>query len=166
MYFTASVCPFWGIIGIYMLSQNYRKQFLPRQFLLATTLLLFIFEPSYKSWGFTMLPDALAQLPYQGRTVRYLRFFHGSAMLLLAASCPWCLLDTNILNLYIRPRSFTAIIGGIGLIFWIFLCILKTFGGDGAYNFSPMYFFNNYLFIRLGDVFSGLCRVHDIARVC
>ena len=139
-----------GIIGIYMLSQNYRKQFFPA-ILLATTLLLFIFEPSYKSWGFTMLPDALAN---------YLTKANGSVFTIF----PWFGYATFggfVSLMFARYQHFefvyptaivTAIIGGIGLIFGSSYVFLTLSGATGLQFFADV-FFNNYLFIRLGDVF-------------
>lgn len=139
-----------GIIGIYLLSQNYRKSFFPL-ILLATTLILFMFEPLYKAWGFSFLPDALAN---------YMTKANGSVFTIF----PWfgyaafggfvSLQFTKFKNFkYLYPTAIAlAIGGGIGLIFGSSYLFLALSGTTGLQLFADI-FFNNYLFIRLGDVF-------------
>ncbi|MGB6153119.1 MAG: acyltransferase family protein [Pricia sp.] len=139
-----------GIIGIYLLSQKYKKSFFP-VVLFGITLLLFLFEPIYKSWSFSFLPDALAN---------YLTKTNGSVFTIF----PWFGYATFggfVSLLFAKFKSFrylyptailTAIVGGIGLIFGSSYVFLKLSGATGLQLFADV-FFNNYLFIRLGDVF-------------
>ena len=157
-----------GIIGIYLLTQKYKKAFFPG-FLLTITLLLFLFEPLYKNWGFTFLPDALAN---------YLTKSNGSVFTIF----PWFGYATFggfVSLLFVKFKNFkhlyptaiaAATIGGMGLIFGSSELFLKLSGITGMQMFADV-FFNNYLFIRLGDVllvfavFMILRRILDNAMV-
>lgn len=138
-----------GIIGIYLLTQNHRKFVLPVVFLVTTTL-LFLFEPVYKSLQFSFLPEALAN---------YLTKANGSVFTII----PWfgyaafgaflSLLFTRFKKskyLYPTAIALTTIIG-LGLIFLSSDFFLALSGLTGMQLFADI-FFNNYLFIRLGDV--------------
>lgn len=139
-----------GIIAIYLISQKYKTSFFPT-ILLSITLILFLFEPLYKSWGFSFLPDALAN---------YLTKANGSVFTIF----PWfgyatfggfvSLLFAKFKDFkYLYPTAILlAIIGGTGLIFGSSYVFLKLSGATGLQLFADV-FFNNYLFIRLGDVF-------------
>lgn len=138
-----------GIIGIYLISQKYKKSFFSL-ILLGTTLTLFIFEPLYITWGFTFLPNSFAN---------YLTMTNGSVFTIF----PWfgyaafggfvSLLFTEFKNFkYLYPTAIAlSIIGGIGLIFGSSYLFLSLAGTTGMQLFADI-FFNNYLFIRLGDV--------------
>ncbi len=138
-----------GIIGIYLLAQKHKKSLLPF-LLLGVTLLLFLFEPMYKAWGFTFLPDAFAN---------YLTKANGSVFTIF----PWfgyaafggfvSLLFTKFKNFkYLYPTAIAiATLGGIGLIFGSTDLFLALSAATGVQLFADV-FFNNYLFIRLGDV--------------
>ncbi|HEA19612.1 hypothetical protein LCGC14_1253340 [marine sediment metagenome] len=157
-----------GIIGIYLLSQKYKKTFFPA-ILLAITVLLFLFEPLYKNWGFTFLPDALAN---------YLTKSNGSVFTIF----PWLGYATfggfvsllfvkfkNFKHLYPTAIALATIVGMV-LIFGSSELFLKLSGITGMQMFADV-FFNNYLFIRLGDVllvfavFMILRRILDNAMV-
>ncbi|WP_194530720.1 heparan-alpha-glucosaminide N-acetyltransferase domain-containing protein [Zobellia roscoffensis] len=138
-----------GIIGIYLLAQN-RKKFVFPTVLVSITLLLFIFEPTYKTWGFSFLPDAFAN---------YLTKSNGSVFTIL----PWfgyasfggflSLVFTKYKNFkYLYPVAipFFALAGAVLISFSsdLFLQLSKW---TDLQLFANIYF-NNYLFIRLGDV--------------
>ncbi len=138
-----------GIIGIYLLAQKHKKSLFPF-LLLGVTLLLFLFEPMYKAWGFTFLPDALAN---------YFTKSNGSVFTVI----PWfgyaafggfvSLLFIKFKNFkYLYPTAIAlATLGGFGLIFGSSDLFLVLSGATGIQLFADV-FFNNYLFIRLGDV--------------
>ncbi len=138
-----------GIIGIYLIVQKHKKSLFPF-LLLGATLLLFLFEPVYKTWSFTFLPDAFAN---------YFTKSNGSVFTIF----PWfgyaafggfvSLLFTKFKNFkYLYPTaSAIATMGGIGLIFGSSEAFLALSGVTGIQLFADI-FFNNYLFIRLGDV--------------
>lgn len=138
-----------GIIGIYLIVQKHKKSLFPF-LLLGVTLLLFLFEPVYKTWSFTFLPDAFAN---------YFTKSNGSVFTIF----PWfgyaafggfvSLLFTKFKNFkYLYPTaSVIAILGGIGLIFGSSEAFLALSAVTGIQLFADI-FFNNYLFIRLGDV--------------
>jgi uncharacterized membrane protein len=138
-----------GIIGIYLVSQKRKKSFFPI-ILLGATLSLFIFEPLYKTWVFAFLPDAFAN---------YLTKANGSVFTIF----PWfgyaafggflSLLFTKFKNFkYLYPTAIcTAVIGGLALVFGSSDLFLALSGVTGIQLFADI-FFNNYLFIRLGDV--------------
>ncbi|HET8737547.1 MAG TPA: heparan-alpha-glucosaminide N-acetyltransferase domain-containing protein [Pricia sp.] len=138
-----------GIIGIYLVSQK-RQAFLFPLVLLGATLSLFIFEPLYKTWGFAFLPDAMAN---------YLTKGNGSIFTIF----PWfgyaafggftSLLFTKFKNFkYLYPTAIgMAVVVGTGLIFGSSELFLGFSRLTGIQLFADI-FFNNYLFIRLGDV--------------
>jgi uncharacterized membrane protein len=139
-----------GIIGIYLLTYN-RKRWLFPVALAAITVLLFLFEPLYKQFTYSFLPDALSN---------YFTKTNGSVFTIF----PWfgyaafggflSLLFTRFKHFrYLYPTAIgAATIIGISLIFYssdLFLSISRL---TGIQLFADIYF-NNYLFIRLGDVF-------------
>ncbi|MUH37186.1 DUF1624 domain-containing protein [Zobellia amurskyensis] len=138
-----------GIIAIYLLAQKQKKFVFPTV-LLSITVLLFIFEPTYKAWSFSYLPDAFAN---------YLTKSNGSVFTIL----PWfgyasfgaflSVVFTKYKDFkylyFVAIPAFTAI--GATLIAYSsdwFLLISKI---TDLQLFANIYF-NNYLFIRLGDV--------------
>jgi len=139
-----------GIISIYLLTHSKRKFLFPT-ILIAVTMLLFLFEPQYQKWTYGFLPDAIAN--YFTRT-------NGSVFTIF----PWFGYATfgafisvlftrykNFKHLYPTAISISALVGLL-LIFYssdLFLWISRM---TGLQMFADIYF-NNYLFIRLGDVF-------------
>ncbi len=138
-----------GIISIYLLTQN-RKKYLFSLTLVGITGLLFLFEPIYKYWEFTFLPEAIAN---------YLTKTNGSVFTII----PWfgyaafggflSILFTKFKNSnYLYPIAITtAAAFGLTLIFFSSDFFLALSGWTGIQLFADI-FFNNYLFIRLGDV--------------
>ncbi|WP_282161668.1 heparan-alpha-glucosaminide N-acetyltransferase domain-containing protein [Ulvibacterium marinum] len=139
-----------GIIGLYLLMQN-RKKWLFPMVLASITFLLFLLEPLYKAFSYSFLPDALSN---------YFTKTNGSVFTIF----PWfgyaafggflSLLFTRFKDFkYLYPVAIgTAMVFGISLIFYssdLFLLISRF---TGIQLFADIYF-NNYLFIRLGDVF-------------
>lgn len=139
-----------GIIGLYLLMQNRKKWLFPMA-LASITFLLFLLEPLYKAFSYSFLPDALSN---------YFTKTNGSVFTIF----PWfgyaafggslSLLFTRFKDFkYLYPVAIgTAMVFGISLIFYssdLFLLISRF---TGIQLFADIYF-NNYLFIRLGDVF-------------
>ncbi|MEP2058607.1 MAG: heparan-alpha-glucosaminide N-acetyltransferase domain-containing protein [Maribacter litoralis] len=137
------------IIGFYILTFAKQKWIFPT-ILAFTTLLLFIFEPIYKTMGFEFLPQAIAN---------YLTKSNGSVFTII----PWLGYATigsfmsvvfskfqNSKNLYyyIVP-AYIAI--GLILIFFSSDIFMSIYEITGIQLFQSI-FSNNYLFIRLGDV--------------
>lgn len=138
-----------GIIGIYSLSGN-RKKWLFPAILVGATIALFVFEPWYKSANFQVLPQWIAN---------YFTKSNGSVFTIL----PWfgyatfgsftAVLFNRYQNRnYIYPKAI-SICAGIGsvLIFYSSDAFLALANYAGIKLFEAI-FFNNYLFIRLGDV--------------
>ncbi|NNK18256.1 MAG: DUF1624 domain-containing protein [Maribacter sp.] len=139
-----------GIIGIYLVSQYGKKSLLP-SLLLGVTAVLFLFEPIYKEWSFGFLPQAMAN---------YFTKTNGSVFTII----PWFGYTTfgaYMAVLFTRYKNYRYLYGyaitlclmvGLGLIFFSsgFLLGLSEFTGISVFNKIAM---NNYLFIRLGDVF-------------
>ena len=137
------------IVGLYLLSSK-MKSFVFPTLLIALSLLLFVFEPWYAKSSFESLPTFLAN--YVSKT-------NGSVFTII----PWLGYATfgsfiSILftkyktarNLYPIAIGTSLIIGGI-LIFTssnLFLWLSEILD---IQLFESIYF-NNYLFIRLGDV--------------
>ncbi|MEO1013065.1 MAG: heparan-alpha-glucosaminide N-acetyltransferase domain-containing protein [Bacteroidota bacterium] len=139
-----------GIVGIYLLTFKLGKWALPCV-LLGTTFVLFLLEPVYKEFTYPLLPDALAN---------YFTKSNGSVFTIL----PWfgyTTLGAFLSILFTRFRNFghlyTVAIGlcflvGSALIFYSSDLFHKLYTSTGIQLFADIYF-NNYLFIRLGDVF-------------
>lgn len=139
-----------GIIGIYLISQYGKKSLLP-SLLIGVTAVLFLMEPIYKEWSFGFLPQAMAN---------YFTKTNGSVFTII----PWFGYTTFgafMAVLFTRYKNYRYLYGyaitlclmvGLGLIFFSsdFLIGLSEFTGISVFNKIAM---NNYLFIRLGDVF-------------
>ncbi|WP_291965836.1 heparan-alpha-glucosaminide N-acetyltransferase domain-containing protein [Maribacter sp.] len=137
------------IIGFYILTFAKQKWIFPT-ILMVTTLLLFVFEPVYKTSSFEFLPQALAN---------YLTKANGSVFTII----PWLGYATigsfmsvifskyqyskNLYN-YIVPAY---IVTGLSLLFLSSDFFLAIYDATGITLFQAI-FNNNYLFIRLGDV--------------
>lgn len=139
-----------GIIGVYLLSQKGNKTLLPT-ILVAITGILFLFEPIYKEWSFGFLPQAVAN---------YFTKANGSVFTIL----PWFGYTTFgafLSVLFTRNKNFKylyeyaiilSVLIGFTLIFFSsdFLLGLSEITGITVFEAISL---NNYLFIRLGDVF-------------
>ena len=139
-----------GIIGIYLLSQNGKKSLLP-SLLIGATLVLFLFEPIYNEWSFGFLPKAMGN---------YFTKANGSVFTII----PWfgyttfgafmSVLFTRYKNYkYLYQYAITlCLLTGLGLIFLSsdFLLGLSELTGISLFKEIAI---NNFLFIRLGDVF-------------
>lgn len=138
-----------GIIGIYLLTIKKHKYLLPAV-LVAIMVVLFIFEPLYKQFSHSYLPKLMAN---------YLTKNNGSVFTIF----PWfgyacfgaflSLVFTKFKNykhLYpIAIASFSAL-GGL-LIYFSSDFFLGMSEYTGITLFADVYY-NNYLFIRLGNV--------------
>ncbi len=139
-----------SIIGIYLLTTN-KKRFVFPLVLVSTTVLLFLFEPLYKQFSFGFLPQGLAN---------YFTKANGSVFTII----PWlgyttigatlALLFTRFRNFrYLYPTAIgLAALLGYGLVFQSSNLFINLYEATGISLFR-MVQFNNYLFIRLGDVF-------------
>ena len=139
-----------GIIGIYLLSQKGKKSLLP-SLLIGVTAVSFLFEPIYSQWSFGFLPQAVGN---------YFTKANGSVFTII----PWfgyttfgafmSVLFTRYKNFkYLYQYAITlCLITGLCLIFFSsdFLLGLSEITGISVFKEIAM---NNYLFIRLGDVF-------------
>ncbi len=138
-----------GIIGIYLLTVKKNKQVLPLV-LVSITILLFVFEPLYKTFSHPYLPQLMAN---------YLTKANGSVFTIF----PWfgyasfgaflSLVFTRFKNFkHLYPAaiaSFTAL--GALLIYYSSGFFLGLSQITGITLFTDVYD-NNYLFIRLGNV--------------
>jgi len=137
------------IIGVYLLTYNLKKMAFPI-LLLGITCLLFVLEPIYKLWSYPFLPEALSNyftkangsvftiIPWLGYTA-----FGGFLSLLFTRY-------KNHKNLY-KIAILLAVATGTTLIFLSSNFFLNLSHMTGVQLFADIYF-NNYLFIRLGDV--------------
>ncbi|WP_405381999.1 heparan-alpha-glucosaminide N-acetyltransferase domain-containing protein [Maribacter sp. LLG6340-A2] len=137
------------IIGCYVLAYSKKKWLFPT-ILACTTVVLFIFEPIYKSYSFDALPSFLAN---------YFTKANGSVFTIIPwlgyASIGGCMsvIFTKFKehkNLYL---FLTPIYIGIGLLLIFFSSdvFYAMYELTGVKLFQSIYS-NNYLFIRLGDV--------------
>lgn len=139
-----------AIIGLYLLTYR-KRRFLFPAVLVALTLVLFIFEPYYKQFAYHYLPQAVAN---------YFTKANGSIFTIF----PWvgyASLGGFLSILFTRYRNFKhlypaaisiALVVGSGLIFYSSDFFLAMTRSTGIQLFADIYF-NNYLFVRLGDVF-------------
>lgn len=139
-----------AIIGFYLLTANKRAYLFP-WLLVATTVVLFLFEPMYKQWSFSFLPVGIAN---------YFTKANGSVFTII----PWLgytTLGAALSMLFIKFKDFkylypTAILSagaiGAGLIYYSSPLFMSLYKASGIELFQLIYS-NNYLFIRLGDVF-------------
>ena len=137
------------IIGVYLLTYE-RKKFLFPLVLLGITCVLFAFEPIYKAWTYPFIPEALANyftkangsvftiIPWLGYTA-----FGGFLSLLFTRY-------KDYRNLYPVAIAGSAVLG-LTLIYYSSDAFLSLSRWTGIELFAAIYF-NNYLFIRLGDV--------------
>ncbi len=138
-----------GIIAMYMLTRNRKKWLLPI-ILITTTIALFIFEPWYKLVDFQSWPQWLAN---------YFTKANGSVFTIM----PWFGYTTfgsftsvlfyrfrNSKQLYPMAMAIGAFVGLL-LIFYSSDAFLAFSSLTGIQLFEAIYY-NNYLFIRLGDV--------------
>ncbi|MDT0607754.1 heparan-alpha-glucosaminide N-acetyltransferase domain-containing protein [Croceitalea rosinachiae] len=139
-----------AIVGIYVFTAS-RKKWLFPSLLISFTLLLFLFEPLYKQWSFGFLPTAIAN---------YFTKMNGSVFTII----PWLgytsmgaflsILFTRFKEFkYLYPTAITiALVSGLSLIFFssdLFVFLFDT----TRITLFKLIELNNYLFIRLGDVF-------------
>ena len=138
-----------AVIGMYLFSANKSKNLFPL-LLVGTTLLLFLFEPIYKQWSFSFLPDAIAN---------YFTKANGSVFTII----PWlgyATMGSFLSILFTRYKHFkflypTAItvFASVGLLLIFYsskgLIWLNEISGISLFSLIEQ---NNYLFIRLGDV--------------
>ncbi|WP_421809530.1 acyltransferase family protein [Flagellimonas sp.] len=138
------------LIGIYLITSK-RKPYLFPTLLLGITLVLFLFEPVYKQWSFSFLPNALAN---------YFTKANGSVFTII----PWLgytALGGFISVLFTRFKNFKHLYT-VGIPLATVVGYLLIYHSSGAftslYKITGWEFFgliplNNYLFIRLGNVF-------------
>ena len=138
------------IIGIYLFTSR-RNKFLFPSLLLSITVILFLFEPYYSQWSFSFLPEIIAN---------YFAKSSGSVFTII----PWLgytTLGGFVSILFSRYRSLNKFYPiAISLSFILGLLLVFTSSDSFLYLFEitgiklfQMIERNNYLFIRLGDVF-------------
>lgn len=139
-----------GLIGTYLLTANRKKYVFPLV-LVGTTLVLFLFERVYKDWSFAFLPDFLAN---------YFTKANGSVFTII----PWfgyatmgafiAVLFTRFKNYrYLYPAAISiALTVGYVLIYQSSNFFEMLYHWT-RFNFLNLILTNNYLFIRLGNVF-------------
>lgn len=139
-----------GIVGVYLLTSKLNKSVFP-VILVFLTCTLFIFEPAYQRMQLAFIPEFLAN---------YFTKVNGSVFTIF----PWfgyatfgaflSLIFTRFKNFkWLYPAAISiAIAVGSGLIFYSSDLFLALSRATSIQLFADV-FFNNYLFIRLGDVF-------------
>lgn len=139
-----------ALIGVYLLTIN-RKKFLFPLLLAGITVVLFLFEPLYKQWSFSFLPNAIAN---------YFTKANGSVFTII----PWlgyATFGAFISVMFTRFKDFKHLYPvaiSIALLIGSVLIYLSSPAFIALYDWTGMELFNliqlnNYLFIRLGDVF-------------
>jgi uncharacterized membrane protein len=139
-----------ALIGLYLATIN-RKKYLFPSLLAGITLILFLFEPIYKQWSFSFLPDLFAN---------YFTKANGSVFTII----PWLGYTTigafisvlftqykNFKYLYPVAISVASLVGYV-LIYHSSQAFIALYEYTGLELFHLIQT-NNYLFIRLGNVF-------------
>lgn len=139
-----------SVIGMYLITAK-RKPWVFPTLLVVTTLVLFLFEPIYKQWSFSFLPDLFAN---------YFTKANGSVFTII----PWlgyATIGGFLSVLFTRFKDFKflypiaiTIAAAVGFI----LINYSSTGFISLFEVTGLELFklvqnNNYLFIRLGDVF-------------
>ncbi len=139
-----------GIIAVYLITQS-RPRFTFASVLLFITIFLFALEPVYNQWTFAFMPEALAN---------YFTRANGSVFSII----PWfgyatfgafsSVIFTKFRDYkYLYPVSIgICAAAGLSLIYYSSPVFMALYGLTGIQLFEGIYS-NNYLFIRLGDVF-------------
>ncbi len=139
-----------ALIGVYLLTIN-RKKYLFPLLLVGITLVLFLFEPIYKQWSFSFFPDVIAN---------YFTKANGSVFTII----PWLgytTLGAFISVMFTRFKDFKYLYPAaisIAVLMGFILIYLSSPTFIALYDWSGVELFNliqtnNYLFIRLGNVF-------------
>jgi hypothetical protein len=139
-----------ALVGVYLLTINLKKYLFPL-LLVGITVVLFLFEPLYKQWSFSFLPNAIAN---------YLTKANGSVFTII----PWlgyATFGAFVSVMFTRFKDFKhlypvaisiALLAGFILIYIsspVFIFLYDWTGVELFYLIQD----NNYLFIRLGNVF-------------
>ncbi|MBW8241330.1 DUF1624 domain-containing protein [Muricauda oceani] len=139
-----------GLIGVYVLTAK-KKSYVFPTVLVAITLVLFLFERVYKDWSFAFLPDFLAN---------YFTKANGSVFTIV----PWfgyttigafiSVLFAKFKNYrYLYPAAISiALAVGYLLVYQSSNFFELVYENTGL-HFLKLLLANNYLFIRLGNVF-------------
>ncbi|MFT0715493.1 heparan-alpha-glucosaminide N-acetyltransferase domain-containing protein [Flagellimonas lutimaris] len=139
-----------GLIGVYVLTSKRKKYVFPLV-LVSITLVLFLFERVYKDWSFAFLPSSIAN---------YFTKANGSVFTII----PWfgyatlggfiSVLFTRFKNYkYLYPAAISiALAVGYLLIYQSSNAFAELYKWTGWELFT-LILSNNYLFIRLGNVF-------------
>ena len=139
-----------GLIGVYVLTSKRKKYVFPLV-LVGITLVLFLFERVYKDWSFAFLPNFIAN---------YFTKANGSVFTII----PWfgyatlgafiSVLFTRFKNYkYLYPAAISiALAVGYLLIYQSSNAFERLYEWTGL-EFLNLILSNNYLFIRLGNVF-------------
>lgn len=138
------------VVSLYVVAGKRREWLFPT-LLLGSGLLLFVFEPLYKTWDYTWMPDLLAN---------YFTKTNGSVFTII----PWVGYAAiggflamafrrfrEDKNLYLKSIGI-CLLAGAGLI-WYSSAFFNWAGNAAGLELFGMIVSNNYLFIRLGDVF-------------
>lgn len=139
-----------GIVALYLLTYS-RPRVTFASILLCVTVLLFTLEPVYSQWTFAFMPDVVAN---------YFTRANGSVFSII----PWfgyatfgafsSVVFTKFRDYkYLYPVSIgISLAAGLSLIFYSSQVLMALHGLTGVQLFQGIHS-NNYLFIRLGDVF-------------
>ena len=137
------------IIGIYMLAERFGKNILPL-LLLLTGVGLFLFEPVYKTWDYSALPQLLANYftKANGSVFTVVPWVGYAAIGGFLATAFHRYRETKYL--YLKSIALTLLAGT--LLLWQSSPFFSWLGQQTGVQLFADIVSNNYLFIRLGDV--------------
>jgi uncharacterized membrane protein len=137
------------IVGLYVLSVRLGERwFAP--LLLLTGLSLFLFEPVYSAWDYSMLPDLFANYLTKARGSVFTVFpWVGYAAIGgFLAMAFYRFRESK--HLYLKSIGISLLAGS--MLLWLSSPLFAWLGGQTGLGFLSKIALNNYLFIRLGDV--------------
>ena len=137
------------IIGIYMLAERFGKNIMPL-LLLLTGVGLFLFEPVYKTWDYSALPQLLANYftKANGSVFTVVPWVGYAAIGGFLATAFHRYRETKYL--YLKSIALTLLAGA--LLLWQSSPFFSWLGQQTGIQLFADIVSNNYLFIRLGDV--------------
>ncbi|MCX2719735.1 acyltransferase family protein [Lentiprolixibacter aurantiacus] len=138
-----------GIITIYLITYKNPKYLFPG-ILITTACLLFAFEPVYKTWEYSLIPDMVANYftRANGSVFTIIPWFGYTALGSVLSIVFTRFKDHKYVYTWAIPLSALA---GFTLIFYSSPLFVFLYKHTGLALFNQIYS-NNYLFIRMGDV--------------
>lgn len=138
------------VLAFYLLAHRLKHQFFP-MLLLGFGLLLFLFEPIYKTWDYSWMPQILANYFTRANgTVFTVLPWTGYAS--IGGFLAWLFYRyRKVQHLYLKTIGLCLAAGA--LLVWYSSPLFHWVGNETGLGLFHRIVSNNYLFMRLGEVF-------------